>query len=141
MAESEEDFEIILRSMSMTQLQDYVAQQIANLESGDAQLSAKRTKGWRKATTWLLPFAETFSQFLKAYSGIVNIFNSVDAQYGNVATAALSLLFAVCTGSSFGTESKADSCTGLSAQSPEREDHYIMLEANPRSTTRDDNIQ
>ena len=91
----EKDFENILGDMSIHQLQDCVAQHLAKLEAGDAQLSANRAKGWRKATSWLLPFAKTFGQFLKSYSGIVSIFNSVDAQYGNVATAALSLLFAV----------------------------------------------
>ncbi|RYP47915.1 hypothetical protein DL768_006111 [Monosporascus sp. mg162] len=44
--------------------------------------------------TQLQDFAVTFSRFLQAYSGIVSIVQTADSQYGNVAFAALSLLFA-----------------------------------------------
>ena len=37
----------------------------------------------------------TFNDFLKAYAGVVEVVKAADAQYGNVAFAALSLLFVV----------------------------------------------
>ena len=89
------DFEAAISNMSIEQLQNYTSRKVTELEEGDVSLSRMRTKGWRQGSTWLLSFSKTFNEFLLAYSGIVQLFNTVDAMYGNAATGTLSLLFVV----------------------------------------------
>lgn len=64
---------------------------------GDAgeELSRRRSRGFHKRTARLQDLTVTFSHFLRAYSGVVSIVQNADAQFGNVAFAAFSLLFAV----------------------------------------------
>jgi hypothetical protein len=93
---NEEDLDIdSLRSISLAQLSTYVDAEVNKMRYANGILNQKRSNGLRKRAMQLQNFAVTFSRFLQAYSGIVNIFQAVDTQYGNVAFATLSLLFAV----------------------------------------------
>lgn len=78
-----------------------------------SSLRIERTKGVRKLTTGFMRFAQTFQEFLKVYSGIVDIMVShhyqhfwrpgitsfsqqlASDQYGGAAYGALSMLFSV----------------------------------------------
>ena len=84
-----------LESMPLQQLSDYVIHEMKSMEDANINLDRKRSSGLRKVAASFQQFAQTFSQFLHVYSGIVNIVQGVDAQYGNVASATLSLLFVV----------------------------------------------
>ena len=84
-----------LESMPLQRLSDYVIQEMKTMEDANINLSRKRLSGLRKAAANFQEFTQTFSQFLRAYSGIVDIIQGADAQYGNVASATLSLLFVV----------------------------------------------
>ena len=85
-----------LDKMSLAQLSAYVAVDIQSMQDANAELKQKRSKGFRRMAAKVQHFAQTFNQFLSAYSGIVGILQTVDTQYGNVASATLSLLFVVC---------------------------------------------
>lgn len=94
-SEKYDDFQAAINDMSIEQLQKCTSQRLTELEEGDGNLSRMRSKGWRKGSTWLLSFSKTFNEFLLAYSGIIQVFSTVDAMYGNAATGTLSLLFVV----------------------------------------------
>ena len=85
-----------LETMTMDQLCAFVKEDKEALEKQKSQLDEKRRHGWRRASTSVQDFAQTFDRFLAAYSGVVHLVGCVDSQYGNVASATLSLLFAVC---------------------------------------------
>lgn len=89
------DFEAAINDMSIEQLQQCTGRQLKELQEQKISLSERRTKGWRKGTTWLLFFSKTFNEFLLAYSGVIQLLSTVDAMYGNAATGTLSLLFVV----------------------------------------------
>ena len=86
-----------LNSMPLDVLSAYVNSEVRGLEIAELELKQRRSKGLHKATAKSQEFAMEFDRFLTAYSGIVNIVQAVDAQYGGVACATLSLLFAVST--------------------------------------------
>lgn len=89
------DFDAAINDMSIEQLQKCTSRQLTELEEGKISLSGRRTKGWRKGSTWLLSFSKTFNEFLLAYSGVIQLLSTVDAMYGNAATGTLSLFFVV----------------------------------------------
>lgn len=93
--QSREDVLSQLDTIPLSQLSDYVDSEVRKMEGADANWSQKRRD---KRTTRFQDFAVTFSRFLKAYSGIVDIVGGVDHQFGYVAFSTLSLLFAVSTG-------------------------------------------
>lgn len=84
-----------LESMSLEDLSTMVHAETQSLQETDAQLALKRTKGVHKVAFRFQEFAVTFDRFLSAYSGVVDIMQTADAQFGGVACATLSLLFAV----------------------------------------------
>lgn len=84
-----------LNSVPLEQLSSYVKYEVAKMEGADARLAQKRSKGIHKAAAQAQDFTITFDQFLKAYSGIVDVLKQADSQYGNVASATLSLFYAV----------------------------------------------
>lgn len=84
-----------MSSMSLGSLQGYVRGQTELLDDAQAQLQVQRKVGWRRVTTKFQKFAKTFDQFLTAYSGIVEIVKQADGHYGGLASATLSLLYAV----------------------------------------------
>ena len=84
-----------LEKTPLEQLSAYVASEIDKMKAADLDLQKKRSKGFHKVAASFQTFALTFSQFLRAYSGIVDVLEGADSQFGNVAFAALSLLFAV----------------------------------------------
>ncbi|KAI8629480.1 hypothetical protein F5Y19DRAFT_464608 [Xylariaceae sp. FL1651] len=92
--ETDDDLINHLNSIPLQQLSNYVNFEVDQMKDASAKLDQKRSRGFHKRTAQLQGFAVTFSQFLQAYSGIVSIVQSADSQYGNVAFAALSLLFA-----------------------------------------------
>jgi hypothetical protein len=89
--QNNEDVLSQLDTTPLSQLSDYVDSEVRKMKDADANLSQKR-RG--KRTTKFQAFAVTFSDFLKAYSGIVDIVGGVDLRFGYVAFATLSLLFA-----------------------------------------------
>jgi len=95
--QTQEDLLSQLNSMSLDVLSAYVNSEARGLEIAESELKLRRSKGLHKAAAKSQEFAMEFSRFLTAYSGIVNIVQAVDAQYGGVACATLSLLFAVST--------------------------------------------
>jgi hypothetical protein len=92
---SESEIRDQIKSIPLDELCGYVKEQMNKLQTANADLQMKRRSGWRRATTGFQEFAETFDRFLKAYSGIVDLAQLADAQYGGVAFATLSLFFAV----------------------------------------------
>ena len=84
-----------LNVMSMQELSNAVAACPGALAGAQHRLEQKRQRGLRKVGTDLQEFAQTFDQFLKAYSGIVSVVQTADSQYGGLAFGTLSLLFAV----------------------------------------------
>ncbi|KAI0515065.1 hypothetical protein F5B22DRAFT_646943 [Xylaria bambusicola] len=89
-----EDLTKYINSLPLEQLSDYVNFSVDKMRDAGEDLSQKRSSGFHKRAARLQDFAVTFSHFLKAYSGVVSIIQNADAQFGNVAFAALSLLFA-----------------------------------------------
>lgn len=81
--------------MTLEDLLAYVSTQSAGLNSAQAALSRRRSKGAHKVSAKATKFMSEFERFLTAYSGIVNIVSLADAQYGGVACATFSLLFSV----------------------------------------------
>ena len=94
-AHTHEDVVEILESTSLEQLSTRVAYELREVQAADAELEGLRSTGLRRAGVRFQQFALAFDKFLRAYSGIVNIIEGADSQYGNVASATLSLLFAV----------------------------------------------
>jgi hypothetical protein len=84
-----------LNAMTLDELSAHVKTQISLLQSTQDGLQLRRAKGPHKASAKVQDFVLEFDRFLNAYSGIMSIVTLVDAQYGNVASATLSLLFAV----------------------------------------------
>jgi hypothetical protein len=81
---------------TLEKLADDAANQVQNLE--------KRLEGRRAARSIpaksghaLQQFASTIHDFLKVYSGVVEVSKGVDAQYGGIVCGALSLLVSVST--------------------------------------------
>ncbi|KAI0110863.1 hypothetical protein GGR51DRAFT_510246 [Nemania sp. FL0031] len=91
--EREENLIKYINSLSLEQLSSYVDYTTNNMRDAGEELNQKRSSGFRKRANQLQDFAVTFNRFLQAYSGIVSIVQNADSQYGNVAFAALSLLF------------------------------------------------
>jgi hypothetical protein len=85
----------VLNEMPIEQLSQYVQAESASLQSAKSNLDDKRTRGIRPAYVKTERFISEFDRLLTAYSGIVNIVASVDAQYGGIATATLAVLFTV----------------------------------------------
>ncbi|TGJ80302.1 hypothetical protein E0Z10_g8461 [Xylaria hypoxylon] len=92
--QTKEDFINCLNSIPLGQLSAYVDSEVNKMRDADVNLIQKRSKGFHRRAMQVQDFAVTFSQFLRAYSGIVDIVQIADSQYGNVAFAALSLFFA-----------------------------------------------
>ena len=83
-----------LDELPLDALSAYVDTEVRALNSAQSDLSYQRAKGLR-ASAKAESFVREFDRFLRAYSGVVNVLTSVDAQYGGVASSTLSLLFAV----------------------------------------------
>lgn len=90
-----EDLSDLLSAMSLEDLSAYVSRQVAGVNSAQAGLTERRSKGIHKSSTKATKFVSEFDRFLTAYSGIVNIVTLADSQYGGVACATLALLFSV----------------------------------------------
>lgn len=84
-----------LDELPLEVLSGYIDSEVGALHSARADLSHRRSKGAHKVSEKAQNFVIEFDRFLKAYSGIVDVLTSVDAQYGGVASTTLSLLFAV----------------------------------------------
>jgi hypothetical protein len=84
-----------LNSMPLEVLQAYVESESKTLKEAESHLEQKRSKGLHKIVLKAQNSLVTFDRFLTAYSGIVDILQGVDAQYGGVASATLSLPCAV----------------------------------------------
>jgi hypothetical protein len=95
--EGQEDLLSQLNSMPLEILSAYIESETRRLKGAESDLKQKRSKGLHKAGAKVQEFAMVFDRFLKGYSGIVDIVMAADAQYGGVACATLSLLFAVST--------------------------------------------
>ncbi|KAI1357312.1 hypothetical protein F5Y08DRAFT_324569 [Xylaria arbuscula] len=92
--ESEEELIRYINSLPFEQLSNYMNFRMNEMRSAGDALSQRRSRGFHKGATRLQDLTVTFNQFLRAYSGVVSIVQNADAQFGNVAFAALSLLFA-----------------------------------------------
>ena len=84
-----------LESTPLDQLSAYVDSELGTTLDIKSIVEQKRAHGIRKVGAALQDFTLTFNDFLKAYAGVVEVVKAADAQYGNVAFAALSLLFVV----------------------------------------------
>ncbi|KAJ4301551.1 hypothetical protein N0V90_003644 [Kalmusia sp. IMI 367209] len=82
-----------LNAMPLESLSQYVRAESASLRTAKSDLDEKRTKGAHRAYVKTERFIVEFDRFLTAYSGIVNIIATADAQYGGIATATLALFF------------------------------------------------
>ncbi|RYP28501.1 hypothetical protein DL767_007180 [Monosporascus sp. MG133] len=92
-ATSERELREKLKTLSLAELQAYVAQEKDILEKEEATWRGKRRKGLKRLTTTLQSFTETFDRFLKGYSGVVEVARLADSLYGGAATASLAILF------------------------------------------------
>ncbi|RWA11930.1 hypothetical protein EKO27_g3175 [Xylaria grammica] len=90
----EENLVEYINSLSLEQLLGYVDFTTSKMRDAGQELNRRRSGGFHKRANQLQDFAITFNRFLHAYSGIVSIMQNADLLYGNVAFAALSLLFA-----------------------------------------------
>ncbi|KAE9374032.1 hypothetical protein N431DRAFT_464323 [Stipitochalara longipes BDJ] len=108
-----------LNLMPLEILSAYVDSETKRLKGAEADLNQKRSKGMHKAAAKTEKFAMAFDRFLKAYSGIVAIVNMVDAQYGGVACATLSLLFATVKLKAEGEKSIISSMDQISDRLPD----------------------
>ncbi|KAI0418846.1 hypothetical protein F5X98DRAFT_362816 [Xylaria grammica] len=90
----EENLVEYINSLSLEQLLGYVDFTTSKMRDAGDELNRRRSGGFHKRANQLQDFAITFNRFLHAYSGIVSIMQNADLLYGNVAFAALSLLFA-----------------------------------------------
>ncbi|KAI9781850.1 MAG: hypothetical protein M1839_005642 [Geoglossum umbratile] len=64
-------------------------------QQGNDELSQKRATGFRRISNGMQKFAQSFNDFLRTYSGLVDVVQAVDGQYGGLAWGTLSLLFIV----------------------------------------------
>ncbi|RYP45784.1 hypothetical protein DL768_007903 [Monosporascus sp. mg162] len=92
-ATSEKELREKLKTLSLADLQAYVAQERDMLEKEEATWRDKRRKGLKRLTTTLQSFMETFDRFLKGYSGVVEVAHLAGSLYGGAATASLTILF------------------------------------------------
>ncbi|TRX93763.1 hypothetical protein FHL15_005439 [Xylaria flabelliformis] len=92
--ENKEDLIKRISSIPLEQLSDYVDYRVNRMRRAGEELNQRRASGFHRQAKRLQDFAVTFSRFLHAYSGIISIMQNADLQYGNVAFATLSLLFA-----------------------------------------------
>lgn len=68
---------------------------MAETQRGNEELMQKRATGMRRISDGVQKFAQSFDEFLRTYSGLVDVLQAVDAQYGGLAWGTLSLLFIV----------------------------------------------
>ncbi|KAI1270665.1 hypothetical protein F5Y18DRAFT_434935 [Xylariaceae sp. FL1019] len=115
-----------LSSLPLQQLSSYVESESKKMRDADEVLKQKRSRGLRKRATQVQDFAITFSQFLQAYSGIVSIVQLADAQYGNVASAALSLFFATVRAKAQAEESIHRCMLQISDRLPDYKSYAII---------------
>ncbi|KAI1176693.1 hypothetical protein F4777DRAFT_247507 [Nemania sp. FL0916] len=92
--QTEEDLISHLNSVPLERLTAYVNSELGRMKDANKTLNQKRSRGVHKQAARFQDFAMAFNQFLAAYSGVINIIQTADAQFGNVAFATLSLLFA-----------------------------------------------
>lgn len=76
----------------------YASEKLAEAGRAQSHLRVKRTHGYRKVTTGFVKFAHAFQDFLKVYSGIVDIMKMASDQYGGIAYGTFSVLFSVGAG-------------------------------------------
>ncbi|KAI0152843.1 hypothetical protein GGR57DRAFT_503354 [Xylariaceae sp. FL1272] len=122
----DEDLMNNLNSLHLEQLNAYVEFESKKMRDAGAILTQKRSRGLHKRATQVQDFAMTFSQFLQAYSGIVSIVQLADAQYGNVASAALSLLFATLRAKAQAEESIHRCMLHISDRMPDYKSYEII---------------
>jgi hypothetical protein len=84
-----------LNNSSLDELSAYVGSEAAALTTVKHGLETKRSAGAHRMAASTEKFIMEFDRFVGAYSGVVSIVSLADAQYGGVASATLSLLFAV----------------------------------------------
>jgi len=84
-----------LNAMPLDVLSTYVRKHAEDLGAAHTALDQKRSDGVRKAWSKTERFVMQFDRFLNAYSGILDIVKTADAQYGGVAGSTLALLFSV----------------------------------------------
>ncbi|CAI6336221.1 unnamed protein product [Periconia digitata] len=84
-----------LEELSLDELSSYVNDQVAMMKIADDHLESRRSKGLHRVATRAQSLTVAFDRFLKAYSGVVDIVNLADAQYGNVASSTLSLFYSM----------------------------------------------
>ncbi|KAK3321391.1 hypothetical protein B0T19DRAFT_478497 [Cercophora scortea] len=82
-----------LEPLTLEQLRGYVSLDVSTLSNEAISWQEKRRTGWRKVTTGISQFVQDFDTFLSRFSGIVEIVNMADSQYGGAATLVLSVFF------------------------------------------------
>jgi len=92
---NESDLLQSLNAMPLDVLSNYVHKHAKDLGAAHTALDQKRSDGVRKAWSKTERFVMQFDRFLNAYSGILDIVKTADAQYGGVAGSTLALLFSV----------------------------------------------
>ncbi|KAJ2898398.1 hypothetical protein MKZ38_003950 [Zalerion maritima] len=90
-----EDIEQFLQGMTLEELRTFINQQKSTVQGHQDNVIQGRKQGWKKGAATLQNFSTSFERFLTPYSGIVNIVQMADNQYGGAATACLTLLYTV----------------------------------------------
>ncbi|KAI4938729.1 uncharacterized protein J4E92_000010 [Alternaria infectoria] len=90
---NESDLLQSLNAMPLDVLSNYVHKHAEDLGAAHTTLDQRRSDGVRKAWSKTERFVMQFDRFLNAYSGILDIVKTADAQYGGVAGSTLALLF------------------------------------------------
>ncbi|KAH6881928.1 hypothetical protein BKA58DRAFT_433709 [Alternaria rosae] len=95
LTESKKESDLLqsLNAMPLHVLSTYVHKHAEDLGAAHTALDRKRSDGVRKTWSETERFVMQFDRFLNAYSGILDIVKTADAQYGGVAGATLALLF------------------------------------------------
>lgn len=92
---SEVDLQDQLQMLDVHQLRGHANVEVQEAKRANSAYNLERTTGARKGGKRLQQFLKTFSDFLGAYSGIIDLVRNAGQQYGEAAYQTLSILLVV----------------------------------------------
>lgn len=84
-----------MEELNVHQLREYAKFELQGAKDVNTIYNNDRTTGVRKGMHWAQHFGKVFSDFLGAYSGIIQLVRNAGQQYGEVAYETLSVLLIV----------------------------------------------
>jgi len=92
---TEKDLRTQLRELDIYKLQEHAGEDLLGAQMVNSSYNLERTTGSRKFGSRLQNFFTSFSEFLTAYSGIIELVRNAGQQYGEAAYQTLSILLTV----------------------------------------------